>query len=126
MYEKGCWYLVASEPFGDGVRSDLDAAGSSCSGRKREGWTESAMAGVPSQREGTGRDGGRKREGRGSLAMGGNGPGQREKAGWPGFPRNGKERARKKKEKAGWPGFPRNGKERARWGESGMRIGIGI
>jgi hypothetical protein len=66
------------------------------------------MAGVPSQWEGTGQE-------------------EKEKAGRPGFPRNGKERARKKrrkrgkKEKAGWPGFPRNGKERARKkGESGM------
>jgi hypothetical protein len=70
-----------------------------------------------------------KRDGRGSLTAGRNGPGRREKvgrqwegtgqeekekAGWPGFARNGKERARKKREKAGWPGFPRNGKERAR------------
>ncbi|KAH0813335.1 hypothetical protein GEV33_009458 [Tenebrio molitor] len=88
MYKKGqreCWYLVAPEPFGDGVR-DLEE----------------------------GQDGGKKRESRGSLAIGGNGPGQREKARWPGFPRNGKERARKKKEKAGRPGFPRNGRERAR------------
>jgi hypothetical protein len=112
-------------------RSDLDAAGSSRSGRT---WTllalsvpvgerrvkGSGMAGVPSQREGTGREKGesvkagvpsqwegtgqeekgesgkagvpsqwegtgqeerRKRESRGSLAMGGNGPGRKEKAG---------------------------------------------
>jgi hypothetical protein len=111
------------------------------------------MAGVPSQREGTGQEERRKREGRGSLAMGGNGPGRNgeigkagvpsqwegtdqeemEKAGKPEFPRNGRERARKKwrkresrgslamggngpgrKEKAGKPGFPRNGRERAR------------
>jgi hypothetical protein len=128
---------VAPETFGDGVREECSRrvskgsaartycrsgpGRSSCSGRKREGWTESGMAGVPSQREGTGRDGGRKREGRGSLAMGGNGPGQREKVGWPGFPRNGRERARKKKEKAGWPGslaMGRNGPGRK--GESGM------
>jgi hypothetical protein len=32
---------------------------------------------------------------------------------WPGFPRNGRERARKTG-KAGKPGFPRNGRERAR------------
>jgi hypothetical protein len=35
------------------------------------------MAGVPSQWEGTGREKRRKREGRGSLAMGGNGPGRK-------------------------------------------------
>jgi hypothetical protein len=76
-----CWLF----PF----RSDLDAAGSFCSGRRKEGE--------------------RKRDGRGSLT-----------AGRPGFPRNGRERARKKKEKAGKPGFPRNGRERARKrGESG-------
>jgi hypothetical protein len=44
--------------------------------------------------------------------MGRNGPGQREKAGWPGFPHNGKERAGTRG-KTGWPGFPLNGKERA-------------
>jgi hypothetical protein len=69
-------------------RSDLDAADSSRSGRT---WTllglpvpvgerrvkGSGMAGVPSQREGTGREKRRKREGRGSLAMGGNGPGRK-------------------------------------------------
>jgi hypothetical protein len=78
--KRGCWYLVASEPFGDGVRdleecsgrvskgslllfrSDLDAAGLSCSGRKEVGV------------EG-------KRDGRGSLTAGRNGPGRREKAG---------------------------------------------
>jgi hypothetical protein len=37
----------------------------------------SGMAGVPSQWEGTGREKRRKREGRGSLAMGGNGPGRK-------------------------------------------------
>jgi hypothetical protein len=69
-------------------RSDLDAADSSRSGRT---WTllalpvpvgerrvkGSGMAGVPSQREGTGREKRRKREGRGSLAMGGKGPGRK-------------------------------------------------
>jgi hypothetical protein len=99
-------------------RSDLDAAGSSRSGRT---WTllalsvpvgerrvkGSGMAGVPSQREGRGSlamggNGpgrkGRKQESRGSLAMGGNGPGREEKAGKPRFPRNGRERARKRGE----------------------------
>jgi hypothetical protein len=179
MYKKGRRYLVAPEPFGDGVRdleecsgrgseesaartyccsgrtwtllalrsfrSDLDAAASSCSGRRERKVKGTGMAGVPSQWEGTGQEDGeagkpgfprngrerarKKREGRGSLAMGGNGPGKRrkrkagvpsqwegtgqEKAGRLGFPRNGRERARKA-EKAGKPGFPRNGRERAR------------
>ncbi|KAH0818395.1 hypothetical protein GEV33_004395 [Tenebrio molitor] len=39
-----------------------------------------------------------KRDGRGSLTAGRNGPGRREKAGRPGFPRNGRERARTKGE----------------------------
>jgi hypothetical protein len=87
-----CWLF----PF----RSDLDAAGSFCSGRRKEGE--------------------RKWDRRGSLTAGRNGPGKKEKAGRPGFPRNGRERARKQREKAGKPGFPRNGRERARKrGESG-------
>jgi hypothetical protein len=87
--KKGCRYLVAPEPFGDGVRdleecsgrvseesaartyccsgrtwtllallsfrSDLDAAGSSCSGRRVKG---NGMAGVPPQWEGTGQEDG--------------------------------------------------------------------
>jgi hypothetical protein len=78
------------------------------------------MAGVPSQREGTGREKRRKREGRGSLAMGGNGPGskgrKRESRGSLAMGGNGPGR----EEKAGKPGFPRNGRERARKrGESG-------
>jgi hypothetical protein len=46
-----------------------------------------------------------KRDGRGSLIAGRNGPGRKEKAGRPGFPRNGRARARKKGEsgKAGVP-----------------------
>jgi hypothetical protein len=59
---------------------------------------ESGKAGVPSQWEGRGQEERRKRESRGSLAMGGNGPGREEKAGKPGFPRNGRERARTKGE----------------------------
>jgi hypothetical protein len=114
-------------------RSDLDVAGSSCSGRT---WT---LLALPVRGE-------RKKCER--------------KAGWLGFPHSGKERARKKgesgkagvpsqwegtgqekkgesgkagvpsqwegtgqeeKEKAGKPGFPRNGRERARKkGESGL------
>jgi hypothetical protein len=71
-------------------------------GRKREGWKESGMAGVPSQREGTGQE-------------------EKEKAGWPGFPRNGKERARKKRRNRDGRGslaMGRNGPGRK--GESGM------
>jgi hypothetical protein len=205
VQKRGCWYLVAPEPFGDGVRdleegsgrvSEERAARTYClsgrtwpllalsvpvGGRRVKG---SGMAGVPSQREGPGQEKRRKREGRGSLAMGGNGPGRKgrkqesrgslamggngpgrgEKAGKPGFPRNGRERARKRgesgkagvpsqwegtgqeerrkresrgslamggngpgrKEKAGKPGFPRNGRERAgEKGESGVGVGAG-
>jgi hypothetical protein len=63
------------------------------------------MTGVPSQWEGTGQDKGRKRDGRGFLAMGRNGPGQGKKAGWPGFPHNGKERA-ETRGKSGMAGVP--------------------
>jgi hypothetical protein len=93
-------------------RSDLDAAGSSCSGRT---WTLLALPFRCERRKGE------------------------RKAGWPEFPHSGKERARKEGEsgnagvpsqwegtgqeeegKAGWPGFPHSGKERARKkGESG-------
>jgi hypothetical protein len=199
MYKRGCRYLVAPEPFGDGVRdleecsgrvseesaartyccsgrtwtllallsfwSDLDAAGSSCSGRRERRVTGTGMAGVPLQWEGTGQESGesgkagvpsqwgerarRKREGRGSLAMGGNGPGKRRKresrgslamggngpgeSGKAGVPSQwegtGQESGESGKagvpsqwegtgpEKAGRPGFPRNGRERARKAE---------
>jgi hypothetical protein len=160
MYKKGCRYLVAPEPFGDGVRdleecsgrvseesaartyccsgrtwtllallsfrSDLDAAGSSCSGRRVKGtgmagvpsqWEgtgqedgDSGKAGVPSQWQGTGQESGES--GKAGVPSQWEGTGQ-EKAGRPGFPRNGRERARKA-EKAGKPGFPLNGRERAR------------
>jgi hypothetical protein len=128
MYKKWCWYLVAPEPFGDGV-CDLEE----CSGRVSEEsaartyclsgrtWTLLALP-VPvgpgrcwlflfvaRERSVKG-----KRDGWGSLTAGRNGPGRKEKAGRPGFLRNGRERARKKKEKAGKPGFPRSGRERAR------------
>jgi hypothetical protein len=139
MYKKGCWYLVAPEPFGDGVRdleecsmrvSKESAARTYClSGRT---WTllalpvrgerekDERMAGVPSQREGTGQDGGRKREGRGSLAMGGNGPGRKGENGMVGVPSQWEGTGEEEKEKTGWPGFPHSGKERARTeGESG-------
>jgi hypothetical protein len=163
MYKKGCRYLVAPEPFGDGVRdleecsgrvseesaartyccsgrtwtllallsfrSDLDAAGSSCSGRRERRVKGTGMAGVPSQWEGTGQEDGESgkagvpsqwegtgqedgESGKAGVPSQWGGTGQ-EKAGRPGFPRNGRERARKA-EKAGKPGFPRNGRERAR------------
>jgi hypothetical protein len=144
MYKKGRRYLVAPEPFGDGVRdleecsgrgseesaartyccsgrtwtllalrsfrSDLDAAASSCSGRRERRVKGTGMAGVPSQWEGTGQEDGES--GKAGVPSQWEGTGQ-EKAGRPGFPRNGRERARKA-EKAGKPGFPRNGRERAR------------
>jgi hypothetical protein len=89
------------------------------------------MAGVPSQREGTGQEKGGKRESRGSLAMGGNGPGRQGeigKAGVPsqwegtdqgesgkaGVPSQWEGTGQEEMEKAGKPGFPRNGRERAR------------
>jgi hypothetical protein len=40
-----------------------------------------------------------KRDGRGSLTAGRNGPGRREKTGRPGFPRDGRKQARKKRRK---------------------------
>jgi hypothetical protein len=203
----GCWYLVALEPFGDGVR-DLgersgwglkksvartygysgrtwtlliflfrggggverkagwpgfphkgkeragtrgerrDGRGSLTKGRNgpgqggKSGWPgfphngkeragtrgKSGMAGVPSQWEGTGRDKGEKRDGRGSLTMGRNGPGQGEKAGWPEFPHNGKERAgtRGKSGMAGvpsqWEGTGRDKREK-RDGRGSLTMG---
>jgi hypothetical protein len=124
--KKRCWYLVAPEPFGDGVR-DLEE----CSGRVSEEsaartyclsgriWTLLALP-VPVGSGRCFRFRGERKEGA-------------RKAGWPGFPHSGKERARKKGEsgkagvpspwegtgqeekgKAGKPGFPRNGRERAR------------
>jgi hypothetical protein len=144
MYKKGRRYLVAPEPFGDGVRdleecsgrgseesaartyccsgrtwtllalrsfrSDLDAAASSCSGRRERRVKGTGMAGVPSQWEGTGQEDGES--GKAGVPSQWEGTGQ-EKAGRLGFPRNGRERARKA-EKAGKPGFPRNGRERAK------------
>jgi hypothetical protein len=105
------WTLLARPvPVGPGCcwlflfRSDLDAAGSFCSGRRKKDE--------------------RKRDGRGSLTAGRNGSGKKEKAGRPGFPRNGREGARKKREKAGKPGFPRDGRERARKTEKAGRPGF--
>jgi hypothetical protein len=72
------------------------------------------MAGVPSQREGTGQEERRKREGRGSLAMGGNGPGRKGESGKAGVPSQWEGTGQEEKGKAGKPGFPRNGRERAR------------
>jgi hypothetical protein len=100
------WTLLALLSF----RSDLDAAGSSCSGRRERRVKGDGMAGVPSQWEGTGQEDGES--GKAGVPSQWEGTGQ-EKAGKPGFPRNGRERARKA-EKAGKPGFPHNGRERAR------------
>jgi hypothetical protein len=94
---------VAPEPFGDGVR-DLEE----CSGRV-------FLFGAKERRvEG-------KRDGRGSLTAGRNGPGRREKAGRPGFPRNGRERTRKKRRKReGRGSLAMGGNGPGREGESGM------
>jgi hypothetical protein len=104
--KKGRRYLVAPEPFGDDVReleecsgrvSEESAAGTyCCSGRT---WTLLALLSFRSDLDSAGssvfpvgpgrcglfllrsegREGERGREGRGSLAMGGNGPGRRGK-----------------------------------------------
>jgi hypothetical protein len=103
------WTLLALLSF----RSDLDAAGSSCSGRREGRVKGTGMAGVPSQWEGTGQENGES--GKAGVPSQWEGTGQ-EKAGRPGFPRNGRERARKA-EKARKPGFPRNERERARKAE---------
>ncbi|KAJ3628603.1 hypothetical protein MTP99_015901 [Tenebrio molitor] len=98
------------------------------------GQGESGKAGVPSQWEGTsqeemgkagkpgfprnGRERARKkwgkRESRGSLAMGGNGPGRNGESGKAGVPSQWEGTGQEELEKAGKPGFPRNGRERAR------------
>jgi hypothetical protein len=95
---------------------------------------ESGKAGVASQWEGTGqeerekagkpgfprngreraRKKGRKRESRGSLAVGGNGPGRNRESGKAGVPSQWEGTGQEEREKAGKPGFPRNGRERAR------------
>jgi hypothetical protein len=75
---------------------------------------ESRKAGVPSLWEGTGQEERRKREGRGSLAMGGNGPGRKGESGKAGVPSQWEGTGQEELEKAGKPGFPRNGRERAR------------
>jgi hypothetical protein len=75
--------------------------------KKREGRGSLAMGGNgPGKR--------RKREGRGSLAMGGNGPGRKGESGKAGVPSQWEGTGQEEKEKAGKPGFPRNGRERAR------------
>jgi hypothetical protein len=104
-------------------RSDLDAAGSSCSGRT---WTLLALPVRGERKEGEGKAGwpgfphsGKERarkkgeSGKAGVPSQWEGTGQedKEKSGKPGFPRNGRERTR---EKAGRPGFPRSGRERAR------------
>jgi hypothetical protein len=61
-----------------------------------------------------------KRDGRGSLTAGRNGPGRKEKAGRPGFPCNGRERARKKRGKRESRGsLAMGGNGPGRKGESG-------
>jgi hypothetical protein len=60
-----------------------------------------------------------KRDGRGSLTAGRNGPGRREKAGRPGLPRNGRERARKRRRKRDGRGSLTAGKN----GPGGKRAG---
>jgi hypothetical protein len=174
---------VAPEPFGDGVR-DLEE----CSGRVSKGsaartycrsgrtWTllalpvrgerekggrkagwpgfphsgkeragtegESGKAGVPSQWEGTGQDKGRKRDGRGSLAMerngpgkngrkrddrgsramGRNGPGRKGESGMAGVPSQWERTGQEEKGESGmagvpsqWEGTGQEGKEKAGW-----------
>jgi hypothetical protein len=111
VQKRRCWYLVAPEPFGDGVRDlgDCSGRGSKKSAARTydfsgRTWTplilpvrggggceeESGMARVPSQWEGTGQDKGRKRDGRGFLTMGRNGPGQGEKRDGRGSPTMGR------------------------------------
>jgi hypothetical protein len=126
--------MVAPEPFRDGVR-DLEE----CSGRVSEEsaartywlsgrtWTRLALP-VPvgpgrcwlfrfGAREGRVKG---KRDGRSSLTAGRNGPGRKEKAGMPGFPRNGRERARKKRGKRESQGsLAMGGNGPRRKGESG-------
>jgi hypothetical protein len=105
---------------GPGRRGKAGWPGFPRNGRERARTTgESGMAGVPSQREGTGQDKGRKRNGRGFLTMGRNGPGQRGKAGWPGFPHSGKERARTKGG-SGLAGVPSQREGTGQREESGM------
>jgi hypothetical protein len=91
MYKKGRRYLVAPEPFGDGVRDLEECSGRGseesaartycCSGRT---WTLLALRSFRSDLDlfllrSEGKEGERDRDGRGSLAMGGNGPGRRGK-----------------------------------------------
>jgi hypothetical protein len=117
------------------VKGKWDGRGSLTAGRNGPGRKgESGKAGVPSRWEGTGqeekekagkpgfprngrkraRKKWRKRESRGSLAMGGNGPGRKGESGKAGVPSQWKGTGQEEKEKAGKPGFPRNGRERAR------------
>jgi hypothetical protein len=99
------WTLLALLSF----RSDLGAAGFSCSGRRERRVKGTGMAGVPSQWEGTGR------ESRGKTG----------KAGKPGFPRNGRERARKKREGRGSLAMGGNGPGKRRGRESRGSLAMG-
>jgi hypothetical protein len=136
MYKKGCWYLVAPEPFGDGVRdleecsgrvSEESAARTYClSGRtwtllalpvrveREKGERKAGWPGFPHSGKERARTEGESGKGRGSLAMGGNGPGRKGVSGMAGVPSQWEGKGQEEKEKAGRPGFPRNGRERAR------------
>jgi hypothetical protein len=151
--KKGCRYLVAPEPFGDGVRdleecsgrvseesaartyccsgrtwtllallsfrSDLDAAGSSCSGRRVKG---NGMAGVPSQWEGTGQENGESGKAGVPSQWEGTGQerGERGKAGVP-SQREGTGQESGESGKAGVPSqWEGTGQERGESGKAGV------
>jgi hypothetical protein len=173
MYKKGRRYLVAPEPFGDGVRdleecsgrvseesaartyccsgrtwtllallsfrSDLDAAGSSCSGRRERRVKGTGMAGVPSQWEGTGQEDGES--GKAGVPSQWEGTGQEDgesgkaevPSQWEGTGQESGESGKAGvpsqwegtgQEKAGRPGLPRNGRERARKAEKAGKPGF--
>jgi hypothetical protein len=122
----GCWYLVALEPFGDGVRDLGERSGwglkksvARTYGYSGRTWTlliflfrggggverKAGWPGFPHKGKERAGTRGERRDGRGSLTKGRNGPGQGGKAGWPGFPHNGKERAGTRG-KSGMAGLP--------------------
>jgi hypothetical protein len=103
-------------------RSDLDAAGSSCSGRRERRVKGDGMAGVPSQWEGTGQEDGES--GKAGVPSQWEGTGQ-EKAGEPGFPHNGRERARRKRESRGSLARGGNGPGKRRKRESRGSLTMG-
>jgi hypothetical protein len=129
------WTLLALLSF----RSDLDAAGSSCSGRRERRVKGDGMAGVPSQWEGTGQEDGES--GKAGVPSQWEGTGQESgesgKAGVPSqWEGTGQESGESGKagvpsqwegtgqEKAGRPGFPRDGRERARKAEKAGKPGF--